>query len=138
MKWSELGGGEGEGCKEHPNNTQLPGVCSSCLRDKLSKLYKNEPTHHHVPSSSAYHPQPFSSATLTSSNYVSPAYRRLHRRHSSYVTDSVASMVSFDYGLKKSNSITFASKSRLKDREINGANRGSKKRSFWSKLLKFT
>ncbi|XP_027367762.1 uncharacterized protein LOC113873703 [Abrus precatorius] len=108
----------------HPNNNQVPGVCSSCLRDKLLKLSSNN--------------EPALSTFSSSLNYESPAYRRRHRRHTSNVVDPVSSMISFDYGLKKSNSIAFASTSFARDREVNGSNRGSKKGSIWSKLLKLT
>ncbi|KAK7359011.1 hypothetical protein VNO77_00955 [Canavalia gladiata] len=135
MKRSELG--VGGRCKEHPNEKQLPGVCSSCLRDKLSKLCKNKATYplpRSPPSSSS--PQHLSS-TL---NYESQAYRRRHRhhRHTSNVTDSVSSMINYSYGLKKSNSIAFASRSLAMDRETDGNNRRSKKGSFWSKILQLT
>ena len=139
MKRSELeasrrGGG---GCREHPNNKQQPGVCASCLREKLSKLYDNKvnKTTYYSPPLSTTSPQPFSSSSL---NYVSPAYRRLLRRHTSHVTDSVPSMISFNYGSEKSKSIAFASRNRPREREVNRDNRGRKKDSFWSKLLKLT
>ncbi|TKY60248.1 hypothetical protein E2542_SST17344 [Spatholobus suberectus] len=122
MKLEAVGGG----CKDHPNNKQLPGVCPSCLRDKLLKLYDNSNPTYLLPSPS--YPQPFSS-------HVSCR----HRRHSSTVTDSVSSMVSFNYELKKSNSIAFPSRSLPLDREVNGNNnRGREKRSIWSKLFKLT
>ncbi|CAJ1938165.1 unnamed protein product [Sphenostylis stenocarpa] len=115
--------GGGGGCNYHPNNKQLQGVCPFCLRDKLLKLNGiNNPTYP-LPS-----PQPFSS-------YVS----RRHHRHNSSVPDSVSSMVSFNNGLKKSNSIAFASGSQpIIDWEVNGNNRWSKKKGIWSKLLKLT
>lgn len=117
MKLEAVGGG----CKYHPNNKQLPGVCPSCLRDKLLKLYDNSNPTYPLPCP----PRP----------YVS----RGHRRHSSLVMDSASStMVSFNYGLKKSNSIAFASRSQAINKEVNGNNKGSKKRGIWSKLLKLT
>jgi len=130
MKLSELEAA-GTKCKEHPNDKQLPGVCYYCLRDKLSRL--NNRQIHHVPQS----PQHFSS---TSAIYMSHGHSRRHRRQTSSVTDSFSSnMVNFNYGLKKSNSIAFDSRSQIRDREINGDNQGNhKKRSFWSKLLKLT
>lgn len=128
MKRSELEAAGTRGCKEHPNDKQLPGVCSYCLRDKLSKLCNNKPTYLIPPS-----PRPFSSAS--SSNYRS----RRHRRHPSSVTDSFSSVIGFNSGLKKSKSIAFvASSSQVGDREVNGDNKGSKKGGFWSKLLKLT
>lgn len=119
MKLEAVGGG----CKYHPNNKQLPGVCPSCLRDKLLKLYDNSNPTYPLPCPPP--PPP-------------PYLFRGHRRHSSLVMDSASSMVSFNYGLEKSNSIAFASRSQAIDREVNGSNRGSKKRGIWSKLLKLT
>ncbi|KAL9329654.1 hypothetical protein ACSQ67_004657 [Phaseolus vulgaris] len=119
MKFEAVGGG----CKYHPDNKQLPGVCPFCLRDKLLKLYDiNNPTY----------PLPSPSPLLPS--YVS----HRHRRHTSTVPDSVSSMVSFNYGLKKSNSIAFASGSQTTDREVSEKSTGRKKKSVWSKLLKLT
>nr|XP_004504109.1 uncharacterized protein LOC101490734 [Cicer arietinum] len=130
MKLSELEAA-GTKCKEHPNYRQLPGVCSYCLRDKLSKLCNNKQIHH-VPQS----PQPFSS---TLSNYMSQAHSRRHRRHTSSVMDSASSLVGFDYELKKSKSVAFVSRSQISGREFNGDNKeNNKKGSFWSKLLKLT
>ncbi|CAK8578770.1 unnamed protein product [Lathyrus sativus] len=130
MKLSELEAA-GTKCKEHINDKQLPGVCYYCLRDKLSKL-NNSKQVHHVPQS----PQHFSSS---SSKYMSQSQghsRRLHRRQTSSVMDSFSSnMDSFSYGLKKSKSIAFVSTSEIREREVHG---NYKKRSFWSKLLKFT
>lgn len=132
MKLLELEA-SGTRCKEHPNNNQLPGVCSYCLRDKLSNLCNNKPTYYHVPHS----PQPFSSV---SSNFVSLANRHSHhRRHTSSLTDSsFSSMISSNSGLKKSKSVAFASRSQLRGKVENGDNKVRKKGSFWSKLLKLT
>lgn len=135
MKLSELEAA-GTKCKEHINDKQLPGVCYYCLRDKLSKVNNNNNNNykqvHHVPQS----PQHFSSSL---SNYMSQSQghsRRIHRRQTSSVMDSFSSnMDSFNYGLKKSNSIAFVSTSQIKEGEVYGNN---KKRSFWSKLLKLT
>jgi len=124
MKLEAVGGG----CKYHPDNKQLPGVCPFCLREKLLKLYDINNHTYPLPSPSPLLPsQPFPS-------YVS----QRHRRHTSTVQESASSMVSFNYGLKKSNSIAFASGSRTTDREVNENSRGSKKTGVWSKLLKLT
>ncbi|MED6132208.1 hypothetical protein PIB30_017060 [Stylosanthes scabra] len=120
MKWSEIEASRFS-CKVHPNNTQQPGVCASCLRDKLFKLNRNKPTNSSFPAS----PQSFSSATL--------AYGRRHLRYDSCVLDSVSSSISFNDGLKKSRSVAFTSR----EREVNGDNR-SKENTLWSKLLKLT
>ncbi|QCD84672.1 hypothetical protein DEO72_LG2g5027 [Vigna unguiculata] len=117
----------GGGCKYHPDNKQVQGVCAFCLRDKLLKLYDiNNPTYP-LPSPS----QPFSS-------YMSHRHHHHHRRHASSVADSVSSVVGFNYGLKKSNSIAFGSGSRNTDKEVNENSGGSKKKGVWSKLLKLT
>ncbi|KOM30738.1 uncharacterized protein LOC124829106 [Vigna umbellata] len=124
----KLEAARGGGCKYHPDNKQLQGVCPFCLRDKLLKLYDiNNPTYP-LPSPS----QPFS--YYMSHNH----HHHHHRRHASSVVDSASSMVSFNYGLKKSNSIAFASGSRNTDREVNENRGGSKKMGVWSKLLKLT
>ncbi|KAK7247391.1 hypothetical protein RIF29_42274 [Crotalaria pallida] len=108
------------------------------VRDKLSKLNNNKPT-----ATDPFPPSPSASSSASplhfsssSSNYVSPAYLRRHRRHASHVTDSVSYMISFNVGLKKSKSVAFAPRNRLREREVNRDNRGSKKDGFWSKLLK--
>lgn len=138
MQWSELGATTGGGCKDHPNDKQLPGVCSSCLRDKLSQLTTLIDPHCCSPSSpTSPQAQPFSHASL---NYVTPAYpRRLHR-NASHATSSVSCMLSFNYelNLKKSKSLAFASRNRLKERDIVSGGRGRKKDGFWSKVLKLT
>ncbi|XP_020233318.1 uncharacterized protein LOC109813523 [Cajanus cajan] len=113
------------GCKDHPNNKQVPGVCPYCLRDKLSRLNNNNnynPTYP-LPSPPSPQPQLFPS-------YVSRHHHH-YRRHSSIAMDSVSSMTTFNHELKKSKSIAF-------DREVNGSNRGRKKTSVWSKLFKLT
>ncbi|XP_057419149.1 uncharacterized protein LOC130713394 [Lotus japonicus] len=120
MKWSELEAGV-TGCKVHPNNKQLPGVCSSCLRDKLLILSNKQA----------------SSSSPPSSNYMSPAYRG-HHRHVSSVMDSVSSMISLNYGLKRSRTIAFASGSLRREKEVNRNKKESKKGGLWSKLLRLT
>ncbi|KAK7399584.1 hypothetical protein VNO78_10769 [Psophocarpus tetragonolobus] len=118
--------GVGGGCKYHPSNKEAPGVCPSCLRDKLLKLYDNNNSTYPLPCPPPPL-QPFPS-------FVSGR----HRRHSSLVMDSASSMVSFDYGLKKSNSLAFTRGIQNIDREGNGTNRSIKKSGVWSKILKLT
>ena len=143
MKLSEFEASRGAGCKDHPNDKQLPGVCSSCLRDKLSQLYNNNPTTDPLccspsPTSPAS-PQPFSSDADGSSNRVLPGNRRRFRRNASHAADSVSCMLSFNYGLnlKKSRSLAFASRSRFKERDASGG-WARKKDGFWTKVLKLT
>ncbi|XP_061336596.1 uncharacterized protein LOC133283707 [Gastrolobium bilobum] len=126
----------GVGCKQHPSDKQVPGVCSTCLRDKLSQLYSNsnnnnntiDPLYGYLSPSSPASPQPFSSA-----------HRRRFRRNASHAMDSASCMLSFNYGLnlKKSRSLAFVSRNRLRERDVSGG-RGRKKDGFWSKVLKLT
>lgn len=108
-----------EECREHPNNKKLPGVCSSCLRDRLSQLDLH-PGHKPI----SWNPSLISDSPASSSYASLPA---AHRRNASDVMDSASSMLSFDYGLNKSRSIAFASRNGM-----------SGKDGFWSKLLKLT
>ncbi|KAK7306142.1 hypothetical protein VNO77_44063 [Canavalia gladiata] len=130
----------GAWCKEHLNDKELPGVCSSCLREKLSQLYNKNPIdplgYSPSPSSPAS-PQPFSCATGSSTNHVSSAHRKRFRRNASHAADSASCMLSFNYGLnlKKSKSLAFTSRNRLRERDVSGG-RGRKKDGFWSKVLK--
>ncbi|KAF7834444.1 putative Avr9/Cf-9 rapidly elicited protein [Senna tora] len=128
------------GCNQHPNTNQIPGVCSSCLRDKLLQLHLQSHHHHNHKSNSS----------IVSDDSSPPVVYRgrgrgRHRRNASEVmmveysgASSSSSVVGFDYyyGMNKSRSIAFASSS-----SRNGVNSGSwrrKKDGFWSKLLKLT
>lgn len=143
MKWSELEATVGGGCKDHPNDKQSPGVCSSCLRDKLSQLYKKnpiDPIYNYYPSpSSPASPQTFSSVTddASSNDHESSANRRRFRRNASHAIGSASCMISFNYGLnlKKSRSLVFVSRKGIKESDVGGG-RGRKKDGFWSKVLK--
>ncbi|XP_028776554.1 uncharacterized protein LOC114733280 [Neltuma alba] len=121
-------------CKEHPDDEQQPGVCSSCLREKLSRLDPIQSSHKPLPpcNSSLTFDSP---AEANRSNYASLAlYRsRRHRRNASDVMNSVScSEMGFDFRLKKSRSIAHASAN-----EVSGSY-ARKKDGFWSKLLKLT
>ncbi|MED6112088.1 hypothetical protein PIB30_058572 [Stylosanthes scabra] len=153
----------GSGCKDHPNDKNLPGVCSSCLRDKLSQLYTNnnidnnfiDPTPYFYPYPPSSPPSPqqlFSSdddgvgvSADASSNKILSRNNRGNkfRRNASHAAgDSVSCMVSFNYGLnlKKSRSLAFATRGRvIREREVSGERWGRKKKDgFWSKVLKLT
>ncbi|KAK2443653.1 hypothetical protein QL285_014739 [Trifolium repens] len=138
MNWCELEATRVR-CKEHPNDKQIPGVCSSCLRDKLSQLYtKNpvEPLYNCSPSSPAS-PQAIDEG---STNHGSSGHRgRRFRRNASHATGSASCMISFNHALnlKKSKSLAVASRNRVRDRDVGGGGgRGRKKDGFWSKVLK--
>ncbi|KAG5090290.1 hypothetical protein JHK82_049068 [Glycine max] len=116
------------GCKEHPYDKQSPGVCSSCLREKLSQLYNTNPIidpRCFSPASSPASPhQSFSSSKHGSSGHRRPRFRR----NASHVAESASCMLSLN--LKKSKSLAFASRHR--DVMMSGR----KKDGFWTKVLK--
>ncbi|KAI4345275.1 hypothetical protein L6164_012412 [Bauhinia variegata] len=134
MKWSELESSSSSGCKEHPNNKQAPGVCSSCLREKLAQLYvvnleMDQSFDFDDPSSLSLQPQP---QTQPKPVISAPSYRRRYRRNASDGMASAvsrSSMLSFNqcHGFNKSRSV-------VRDRNFSGR----KKKGFWSKLLIFT
>ncbi|XP_019185283.1 PREDICTED: uncharacterized protein LOC109180250 [Ipomoea nil] len=130
MAWSEAEAL----CKSHPEHKQPAGVCSCCLRERLSKISGAVMDSSTMSSpAAAAAPYNYSSASSScSSGCVSP---RGHRR----ITSDVAGRFSFitvgggDGGLKKSRSIAFAA--RRPARVLAG---GKKKEGFWSKLIKST
>ncbi|KAL2332746.1 hypothetical protein Fmac_013959 [Flemingia macrophylla] len=131
MKRCEFGLGR---CKVHPNDKQTPGVCSSCLREKLSQLHNTNPiinprsfspnNCYDSPSS----PERFSTCRVSSTSQRS---RRM-RRNGSHAAESASCMVGLN--LKKSKSLAFATRNRIRerDRDVSGRN----KDGFWSKVLK--
>ncbi|KAK7280976.1 hypothetical protein RIF29_08585 [Crotalaria pallida] len=162
MQWSELALAGG-GCKDHPNDNKLPGVCSFCLRDKLSQLYNHNNNNNNNNnlvdslSSSTSSPaspqaqqqqqqqqQPYSPAPNDASPYhATPAYHRRLHRNASHATNSVSCMINFNYelNLKKSKSLAFASRNRIirgGDSVSSGGRTGRKKDGFWSKVIKLT
>ncbi|KOM39699.1 hypothetical protein LR48_Vigan03g308100 [Vigna angularis] len=117
------------GCKEHPHDMQSPGVCSSCLREKLSQLYSTNPIIDPLcfsPQSPASPHKSFSSISR-GGGHRKPRFRR----NASLVAAESGSSVQ-GLNLKKSKSLAFASKSRGRERDVGGR----KKDGFWSKVLK--
>ncbi|KAE7998021.1 hypothetical protein FH972_002600 [Carpinus fangiana] len=122
------------GCKKHGNERQLPGVCSSCLRERLSQL--NSSSYRNTigggggySCSSSLSSSPPYSAAHSSSTYVSSIYRRHHHRASEKM-GSISFTLNVGNGLKKSRSIAFITRKE----EVEGC--GKKKTGgFWSKLL---
>ncbi|MCD7449381.1 hypothetical protein HAX54_051812 [Datura stramonium] len=119
-------------CKNHPQHKQQPGVCSCCLREKLSKINGTTTiaTISSIPSSL--------SSSASSSTCASP---RGHRRitsdvaggHYSFVTLAAAGAGGGGGGLKKSRSIAFVARGGRV-----GINGKKKKEGFWSKLIRST
>lgn len=139
MGWSESGG---EGCVKHPNMNQSAGVCSCCLRERLSQLcasnnmktamgayyYSNNEKSNSFSSLSR---SPSSICDETSS--ASRRRRHHHRRNVSEVMGSFSFMLSVGSGLKKSRSIAFVAKPHDFGEVKSGK---SKLAGFWSKLLR--
>ncbi|RVX23267.1 hypothetical protein VitviT2T_010707 [Vitis vinifera] len=130
MVASEAGGK----CKKHPEQEQLPGVCSACLRERLSQLYGCKSQNKAVnmmgvsSCSSLSSSPPYSSAS--SSTLVSPN-RSNHYRRASEVTAKIAMVIGGGHGggLKKSRSVAVVPSGR-------GGDGKTKKGGFWSKLLR--
>ncbi|XP_057973477.1 uncharacterized protein LOC131161616 [Malania oleifera] len=125
-------------CRKHPKHHQSPGVCSVCLREKLSQLSGSVAGSRRTSavvaagsdcSSSASSLSSSSESSLSASSYASP----MHSRHVRWGS-SEAKGYSFSFlGNRMSNVIT-------KSRSVvmNGfAPEGGKKekRRFWVKLL---
>lgn len=67
----QMGWSKSEGrCKKHPKHTQSPGVCSSCLRERLSQLSSSNNTLSGSCSSSS----PSSSSSASASSESSPPH----------------------------------------------------------------
>ncbi|KAL2241027.1 uncharacterized protein LOC105178281 [Sesamum indicum] len=128
MAWSEAE----VVCRNHPNQNPQPGVCPSCLRERLSRITSNN-----CPSSPSFSSSPaygyYSSAS--SSGCSSPAEGRrrgYHQRVASDVLDSIYfAMGGSSSGLKKSRSMAFAPRS-MGGRDGVSA---KKKGGFWNRLL---
>lgn len=108
-------------CPQHPDLHPLPGICSSCLRERLQDLSQNRYS---------------SSLHLSNSGWSSPppihkTAGRGHRRNgSAVVLRSVSgggSSTSHGGGLRKSRSMAFVTRNR--------STAGDQKRGFWSKLI---
>ncbi|PON41451.1 hypothetical protein PanWU01x14_289740 [Parasponia andersonii] len=144
------------GCMKHPTTTRSPGVCSACLRERLSQLSdssnRRTTTFGVVGGGAGY--SFFSSSTAysydSSSGGASPARGRRHHRHASELMGSIALFFSVGGGgggLKKSRSIAvvprrsgldgnFISRGGgVSQRDLGEGKSGKKKGGFWSKLL---
>ncbi|XP_057971383.1 uncharacterized protein LOC131160079 [Malania oleifera] len=119
-------------CKKHPNLNQLPGVCSTCLRERLALLSVSSSQNRalvasYYCSSSVSSSPPYS--TASSSNHQSP-----NRRHIRNASDSSGAIsIMFNNGLRKSRSIAIVPAGRARDA---AAAAGKKKAGFWWKLFR--
>ncbi|KAL9253128.1 hypothetical protein AKJ16_DCAP05727 [Drosera capensis] len=125
-----------QNCQKHLNLKQIPGVCSSCLREKLSKL---------TPST---HPFPdFSSAAIfhSSSPDFSPVLPPPGGGHRRIGSAAMMGKMTGIGSLKKSRSVTCGGRMRRDCEEEEGEMieldlSGSKKKrsGFWWRLIQST
>ncbi|XP_010272981.1 PREDICTED: uncharacterized protein LOC104608638 [Nelumbo nucifera] len=116
-------------CKKHPKHRQSPGVCSSCLRERLSQL--SSATSRRTTAASSC------SSSLSSSPYSSDSSScssPLSQPNASQVKGPVCFLKSGNDGLMRSRSIAFVTRNRIAA-EITDE---KKKGGFWSKLLRST
>ncbi|KAM7253338.1 hypothetical protein ACFE04_025956 [Oxalis oulophora] len=130
-------------CKRHPKHKQSPGVCSLCLREKLSHLQSSSTSRSlsiqdsccsTTSSLSSY----YSSCSSTSStSYISSPLRRYRfstREGHNYHDKGSSSTFSLSSVLRKSRSLAFVpNKSRSKDMQAcdDGKNKKIKKKKDW-------
>ncbi|KAJ0025681.1 hypothetical protein Pint_08383 [Pistacia integerrima] len=112
-------------CKKHPKHRQSPGVCSLCLREKLSKLSTSS-------SSRVY------SSTMESSSSSSSCASPMHRYRFTTEGKNNISLSSLLFGSKngltKSRSLVFFPRKRGKEGDDHDNKK--KKGGFLSKLLR--
>ncbi|KAF5188796.1 hypothetical protein FRX31_021617 [Thalictrum thalictroides] len=124
-------------CKKHPKQRQSPGVCSACLRERLSQLS----THNNKITTASSCSSSLSTSVYSSgatSSYSSPIHHHHHHRAGSM---SMKGPISFlirgnDDGLMRSKSMAFVAREGMDngmDRRIN--KKKTKKSGFWSKLI---
>ncbi|KAK8492150.1 hypothetical protein V6N13_054112 [Hibiscus sabdariffa] len=116
-------------CRKHPKHRQSPGVCSLCLRDKLSRLPANSTsrcTTATVASSCSSSPSSYCSSSSASSSYASSPMHR-HSFPKEGKDGFSLFLISGKNMLTKSKSVAFASRLRSKEEK--------NKTGFFSKLL---
>ncbi|PIN02261.1 hypothetical protein CDL12_25225 [Handroanthus impetiginosus] len=136
MAWSEAE----VVCGRHPNENPQPGICPSCLRERLSRVAGNyySRTINNITTSSSYSsisasPVHYCVYSISTSGRFSPGkHRGRHQRVASDVLDSIYNLaISGSKGLKKSRSMAFASKNYGARESVSGKKKGG----FWNKLL---
>ncbi|KAF8404651.1 hypothetical protein HHK36_009539 [Tetracentron sinense] len=111
-------------CKKHPKHRQSAGVCSFCLRERLSQLSSSQNSTTMASSwSSSLYSSASSSSSSSCSSYSSPIQHH----------GSISFLISGNNGLAKSRSMAFDPRNRVGEDTD-----GMKKGGFWSKLLRST
>ncbi|GJR28524.1 hypothetical protein Tco_1104756 [Tanacetum coccineum] len=122
-------------CKKHSDHQQSLGVCSLCLRERLSKISGSSSSHAHVSnvssSSSASSISSVSSvcSSRASSNVPSNTASPMHKnqtRHKIYDVEGKGYLSL----LRKSSSVAFVS-----EKGVQNDGRKKKGNGFWSKLM---
>ncbi|CAK9325070.1 unnamed protein product [Citrullus colocynthis] len=122
-------------CKRHPNHNLLPGICPSCLTEKLQQFHQSSiysDSHSTTFSSSSSSSLPHSSEFFFSAD-SSHRRRRHHHHHRRNASELVTGSMTADlFGdkLKKSGSIRISA-----DGSAGAKGGGKKKLGFWSRLL---
>ena len=132
MGWSE----SGRGCMRHPTTNRSTGVCSDCLRERLSQI--SDSSNRKTTTFGENSGYSFFSSN-SSAGSASPARGRKHHRNASEVMGSIALFFSVGGGggggLKKSRSIAFVPRTCVDHNAFGEDKSGKKKSGFWSKLL---
>ncbi|KAL3514212.1 hypothetical protein ACH5RR_026929 [Cinchona calisaya] len=129
-------------CKKHPKHQQSPGVCSICLREKLTQLSSSTSSSRNNNNNDSSCSSSSSLSSMSSSHYSasasscsSPLRRRDYRIASVGRGLSLSFIKSGKNVLTKSRSVAFIARKRDGGHEEVGMDHGKKKGSFWSKLL---
>lgn len=136
---------DGRCCKKHPKHRQSPGVCSLCLRDKLSQLSSSRKKTTSANSSCSSSVSSLSSycSSSSASSCASPMhpFPFATKGKSGSSSVSIFLLSSSKHGLVKSRSMSvFPRRRRRKDGEEGGVDddhnkKSAKKSGFWFKLL---
>lgn len=127
-------------CKKHPKHHQSPGVCSLCLKEKLTQLSAStsrRTTSACSSSSSSSFSSYYSSSSVSSC--ASPMHRFRFTNEGKSSSNSVSVfLLSGKHGIMKSRSMAVVP--RRRDREGGGVdhhlhNKSANKSGFWFKLL---
>ncbi|KAK9130118.1 hypothetical protein Sjap_010605 [Stephania japonica] len=116
-------------CKTHPKHRQSPGVCSICLREKLSHLSSTKTS-----TSSITYISNSSSVSSSPSSAMSSSCRSSPTRDGHVKRGVVSVLVSGKNGLQRSRSMAFAEARKRVDYHGDDHLK-EKKKGFWSRLL---
>ena len=122
-------------CKKHPKHRQCPGVCSLCLRERLSRLNNMNPNSRRISTTTG---SSGSSTTSSLSSYYSSESESECSSPMQYCryryggnSSSVSFLFSGNNVLKKSRSLAFVTRKEV----VRSENKRSAGGGFWSKLI---